>query len=463
MKSQFNKILGVTLLATGLVLGGAAPTFADGGRGHQRNPGILPPQSQPYGKSYGEWAAEWWQWVLSIPADRNPLTDETGEFADEGQSGPVWFAPGTFGNSVERSYTVPKGKALFVPVFNCIFGAGVFDCDPTVPGVPCVVCDLQAAAAENTEAIEVLDVTIDGRAVRNVRRYRAASPGAFAIHYPENSVTGVPEGDYFPQVADGYWLMLEPLSRGSHELVIHVRGQTPYFGLIEFTNIHHINVGPASVVPADERYRGKTYSEWSAKSAEMAMELPLEGHPALDTNPDFDASYGQRGNVWFLGGPFGTNERNVTIPANKSLLFVLVNAECSSLEPPESGFHGDTEAEQAACAKMWSDHIVDPFFVVDGETVPNISDFRFVSPQFEFDAPTPWLFGETGGHGTSVVDGYYVMLRPLSRGAHTVHFGGVLRFAAGELGPDPVDLPVDMTYNIQVVSGHGHDDDCDGD
>jgi len=204
------------------------------------------------------------------------------------------------------------------------------------------------------------------------------------------------------------------------------------------------------VVSPNENYRGKDYSEWSAKALKTALELPLDGHPALDTNPNFDASYGQRGNVWFLGGPFGTVERTVTIPANKALFFILLNAECSSLEPPESGFHGDTEAAQAECAKFYSDHIVNLFFMVDNEPVQNLGDFRFVSPQIEFDAPTPWLFGDTGGHGTSVADGYYVMLRPLERGEHTIHFGGSFHFAAGELGPDPVDLLLDTTYHVTV-------------
>lgn len=179
---------------------------------------------------------------MSIPADRNPLTDSTGEFAGEGQSGPVWFVAGTFGNSAERSFTVPAGKTIFMPVFNCIFGAGVFDCDPTVPGVPCVVCDLQDTAAENTEAIEVLDVTIDGQPLKDVRQYRASSPGAFSIEYPENSLVGVPAGTYFPQVADGYWLMLAPLEKGVHEIVVKVRGETPYFGLVEYEITHNITV-----------------------------------------------------------------------------------------------------------------------------------------------------------------------------------------------------------------------------
>ena len=207
-----------------------------------KDPQILPPNSTPYGHSYGEWTAKWWQWALSIPADRNPITDTTGEFCGEGQSGPVWFYAGTFGNSAERTCTVPAGKALFTPVSNWIFGAGVFDCDPTVPGVPCDVDDLRALAAANTEAAEVLEVTIDDVPVQNVRDYRASSPEPFSITYPENSVTGVPAGTYFPQVADGYWLMLSPLSAGQHTIRIHVRAPGTIFGLIEYELVTHLTV-----------------------------------------------------------------------------------------------------------------------------------------------------------------------------------------------------------------------------
>jgi hypothetical protein len=91
------------------------------------------------------------------------------EFAAEGQAGPVWFLPGTFGTSVEREVIVPAGKTLFMPVFNWIFGSGVYDCDPTVPEVECDVPSLQAGAAQNTEAAEILEVKIDGVPVSDVR------------------------------------------------------------------------------------------------------------------------------------------------------------------------------------------------------------------------------------------------------------------------------------------------------
>ena len=210
--------------------------------GRNPNPRIAPVNSSPYGKSYGEWANAWWQWVLSIPADRNPLTDETGAFCGEGQSGPVWFNAGTFGNSAERHCTVPAGKAIFMPVFNWIFGSGAFDCHPTVPGVPCDVDALRASAAANTEAAEVLEVSIDGAPLQNVADYRASSPTPFSITYPENSVTGVPAGTYFPQVADGYWLMLSPLSKGAHTISVHVVAPETSFGLIEYTIITHLTV-----------------------------------------------------------------------------------------------------------------------------------------------------------------------------------------------------------------------------
>src|ERR1051325_2933921 len=119
------------IAAFGLLVGSAPGVNV----GVNSNPGILPPGSSAYGHSYGEWAALWWQWVLAIPADENPLTDTTGEFCDVGQAGPVWFLAGTFGSSVERSCTIPAGKAIFVPVHNWIFGSAAFDCDPTVPGV----------------------------------------------------------------------------------------------------------------------------------------------------------------------------------------------------------------------------------------------------------------------------------------------------------------------------------------
>jgi hypothetical protein len=257
MKRQFKHVMGSTLLATALALGGMNAALADGGRGDAGNPGIFPPQSQPHGLSYNEWVVKWWQWVLSIPADHSPLTDATGEFAGEKQHGPVWFVAGTFGDSVERSYRVPVGKALFVPVYNWIFGAGAFDCDPSNPGVPCVVCDLEKLAAANTQVADVVEASIDGVPVQNVRRYEADSGGPFAVRYPENSVVGLPAGRYFPNLSDGYWLMLKPLPPGTHEIRLHAHYPGLTYAPYEYTVILHIEV----IAPSKSRDNGSECQE----------------------------------------------------------------------------------------------------------------------------------------------------------------------------------------------------------
>ncbi len=44
-------------------------------------------QTSRFGNTYGEWSARWWQWILSVPADKNPNLDTTGAHCAEAQSG----------------------------------------------------------------------------------------------------------------------------------------------------------------------------------------------------------------------------------------------------------------------------------------------------------------------------------------------------------------------------------------
>ena len=208
--------------------------------------GVLPINSQPNERSYGQWAVAWWQWALSIPAATNPLLDTTGEFAGVAQSGPVWFLGGSFGGSAERTLTIPAGRAIFMPVHQWIFGASVGDCDPSNPGVACDVPTLRAAAAAATTAVQVLEVSIDGHSVGQLRNYRALSPDSFSVTLPVGNVLELfglptPAGTYAPQVADGYWLMLTPLSVGKHTIRVHA--VNPDYGT-DYTVIYHITVKP---------------------------------------------------------------------------------------------------------------------------------------------------------------------------------------------------------------------------
>jgi len=175
------------------------------------NPGVLPPNSSPNGSTYGEWSARWWQWALGQPADVNPVLDTDGEFCKQGQAGPVWFLAGTFGGDADRSCTVPTGKKLFFPLNNTV-------CIATEPGE--TAKEMRACAKKYADEVDVggLAAEVDGVPIQQLEAYRAASP-VFDVTLPADNVFGVPADIYGPAAADGYYLMLAPLSRGEH--VIH--------------------------------------------------------------------------------------------------------------------------------------------------------------------------------------------------------------------------------------------------
>jgi len=204
----------------------------------------------------------------------------------------------------------------------------------------------------------------------------------------------------------------------------------------------------SDVYSSNSHPKGHSYGEWSASWWTWMMGLPLADHPATDT-ANFDITEGQTGDVWFLTAPFGTTTRTGTIPKGKYLFLGLLNVEGSSLEVDDSGNLMSTEAAQRAYAKEYAD-LIDPsslFCTIDGDDVTGLGGFRCTSPQFSFTAPSPWLFGSTGGTGTSCADGYFLFLKKLKAGTHTIHYGGSFVF------PDGSTASIDMTYVLTQQGG----------
>lgn len=213
MKTTAKRGIGIVLLTVGLLTVGGAWRSADAG-----NPGLISTDTNVFGNTDGEWAARWVQWLLSIPAATNPALDATGAHCAQGQAGPVWFLAGNFGGLVNRTCTVPAGKALFFPLTDAFFGAGAFDCVPTNPDVACNLVSLREGAAAAMDPANVtLTTTVDGKIFSDLTDQRIESP-VFLVTYPENSLLGIPAGTYNPNVVDGYWLMLAPLKAGVHTL-----------------------------------------------------------------------------------------------------------------------------------------------------------------------------------------------------------------------------------------------------
>src|ERR687890_718622 len=80
-------------------------------RGDNINPGIYSTNSAPYGISYQQWIAKYWQWDYSVPKDQHPLDDYTPEKCANVQQGPVWFLSESLSGTQERTCTIPAGKS----------------------------------------------------------------------------------------------------------------------------------------------------------------------------------------------------------------------------------------------------------------------------------------------------------------------------------------------------------------
>lgn len=180
-----------------------------------------------FGKTYGQWGAQWWKWALSFEAGETPIEDETGERCTLGQSGKVWFLAGTSGaTGVERYCTIPAGRALFYPVINAVWVDAPGDeiiSDEEVKWILADNVDTYCRIVSTLDTFE--DMPNIGEQPAPVSAQlrpvvRAQSPKD-TIVLPENNLFGVPAGENERLIAEGYWVMLPPLTPGEHTLRLH--------------------------------------------------------------------------------------------------------------------------------------------------------------------------------------------------------------------------------------------------
>jgi len=180
------------------------------------------------------------------------------------------------------------------------------------------------------------------------------------------------------------------------------------------------------VYPPNENVLGMSYGEWSAAWWQCILTFTNEFSPYADTTGLY-CNEGQGGPVFFLvGGPANPTTRRCTIPAGKALLVPLINVECSTVEP--APFYGANAQAARACAALWNDgtNLKSLRMIIDGKHVTDLDDYRVQSPFYDFIVPPADNFLGVNGvtSGSSVSDGYWVMVKPLSPGVHVVHFEG---------------------------------------
>lgn len=213
----------------------------------------------------------------------------------------------------------------------------------------------------------------------------------------------------------------------------------------------------------DEKPLGRSYQQWSEAWYKWALAIPKLQSPIGNGPCDLN----QTGDVFFLSGNAGGSSwRTCNVPAGKALFFPIVNAvvrACPELVNP------DYTCQMATSAQAISKSAVATFDMysaamtlkVDGTEYTGLSQRRAASPTFEDptknkadDAFGSMCSGPIGANPCGVPegsarvgagDGYWVMLKPMSPGAHEVRFTGKLVFGPAR----SFELSVAYFLNVQ--------------
>lgn len=191
---------------------------------------------------------------------------------------------------------------------------------------------------------------------------------------------------------------------------------------------------------------GIPYVQWVIKWWQWDLAIPVQDHP----NTNYTADKCSRGQVqdspvWFLSLPFGEEQsadRICSIPRDKAIISGLLSAEC---DLSDKRITNDEEMKQ--CAKEGDDFGTIQVSL-DGKDLnydmnanrikPAFFNITFIKDNF-FQAPL--------GTFRSVVDGYYLFLKPLPPGDHE------LKYKVSVLNPTKTEFNYfqEVTYHLKIT------------
>ena len=161
-----------------------------------------------------------------------------------------------------------------------------------------------------------------------------------------------------------------------------------------------------------EPVEGQSLGAWTAQWWRWALAQPLE--PYLDPDGRL-CNLGQDGPVWFLAGTDGTfkPKRHCVVPEGKHLLLPIINMiywQGNARRPSSC-------KELQASVAVNNDRLASAVVLLDGKPLGDIAMRRVRSDGcFRMDP-------DDESSRLAAADGYWLMLKPLARGRHTISVG----------------------------------------
>lgn len=169
-----------------------------------------------HGERASALVVRYFRWIYSIPTRVDPFSDPSGLNCALNQEGPVWFLSGPLATTFNTTCTLPAGKAVMSAVASYI---NDYPCpDPTFqPATGQSLHEfLRDGAASLIDTYTLAEASLDGKPLRvaRVRTGVFGFTGAASLAVYDGCITGSPQLG----LVDGYFVVIEPLPRGTHEL-----------------------------------------------------------------------------------------------------------------------------------------------------------------------------------------------------------------------------------------------------
>jgi len=166
-----------------------------------------------------------WENICSLPRDNNPSIDNDGDrdqpFNTLVKDPDIFYLSAQREGTGQRKVKVPEGMKIFIPVLGVV--ATNFESQNSTVPQP----DLRALAQLDQDSIRQLSVVFNGQevplAVLNNYRVTTNEFDVVFPDYPQAVFPGYGAPRESKAVADGRYLIIEPLSKGK-ELIIHIKG-----------------------------------------------------------------------------------------------------------------------------------------------------------------------------------------------------------------------------------------------
>lgn len=187
--------------------------------------------------------------------------------------------------------------------------------------------------------------------------------------------------------------------------------------------------------PKQSHPYGADMATWADRESQWAYAQPFAHNPVLDQT-GADCAVDQEGPVWFLpriAGPrVFSGTRTCTIPAHKAVL-LEIGAYVDPYPCPDPSFHpapGQSLYDfLIADAGAFMDGVNRLEVSLDGDAFSDVLGYRFHSSDLFSLTGDPSLQATfdpciTGSPQPAIVDGFFMMFKPLDPGLHTIRVHG---------------------------------------